>query len=176
MELTLLLCRALVQVMAHQLVAQVLHGVRSLRQIINEAAHADICWCIRLQIHNLGRLKYWANIIRAWNCLFSNSNSYVLEYLLLHQLILCLQLFNLLLQLLTQVHIRSISSNPSSLTHLRRRTWLSHIGWLSGNIVGLGCLHVTLWDRLAWMRTLTLSERLKWYGTAVLTQLALGVC
>ena len=53
MELTLLLCSALAQIMAHQLVTQVLHRVWCLRQIIYQATHPYGCWCVRLQIHNL---------------------------------------------------------------------------------------------------------------------------
>ena len=175
MELSLLLCCALAQIMAHQLVTQVLHRVWCLRQIIYQATHPYGCWCVRLQIHNLVGLKNWANI-GGGNWLFCNSNSYILENLLLHQLILSLQLFNLLLQLLTQVDVRAISSNTSCLTNLWRRTWLSYIDLLCWNIIGWRYLNMTLWDCLSLMRRLTLSKRLKWYGTAVLTQLALGVC
>lgn len=42
MELALLLCGALVQVVAHELIAQVLHGIRCLRQVGHEATHANV--------------------------------------------------------------------------------------------------------------------------------------
>lgn len=165
MELTLLLCSALAQVVTHELIAQVLHGIWCLRQISHEATHANICRRIRLllllllQIHNLVRLyllllKYWANV-GARNRLLSQPNSDVLEYLLLHQLILRLELLNLLLQLLTQVHIGSITCHPSPVTHQRWWAWLGNIGWLCHHIVALRCLDVTLRHRLAWMRTLS---------------------
>jgi hypothetical protein len=154
MELTLLLCGALAQVVAHQLIAQVLHGIWCLRQIRHEPTHGYICRWILLQIHNLVGLQYWP-YVRARDRLLSKPNSYILQDLLLHQLILCLELLNLLLQLLAQVHVCSCTCYPSPLTHWRRRAWLGVIAWLCHNIAALRRLNATLRDRLTRMWTLS---------------------
>tara|TARA_B110000285_G_scaffold233373_2_gene307015 strand:+ start:549 stop:1157 length:609 start_codon:yes stop_codon:yes gene_type:complete len=154
MELALLLSSALAQVVAHQLIAQILHWIWCLGQIGHEATDGYICRRILLQIHNLVGLQYWA-YVGARDCLLSKPNSYILQYLLLHQLILCLKLLNLLLQLLAKVHVCSSTCDPGPLTHLRRRTRLGDIAWLSHHIAALRRLDATLRDRLTGMWTLS---------------------